>query len=75
MKPRVYIWNAFNIEVICTSVLVMLVLVTKTARLAPSKSGFLALIGVVFTILGLTQVGGYSGACFNPAVALAQTFY
>ena len=53
----------------------MLVLCTKTSRLAPSKSGFLALIGVVFTILGLTQTAGYSGACFNPAVAIAQVTY
>ena len=30
---------------------------------------------MVFTILGLTQTAGYSGACFNPAVAIAQIFY
>jgi glycerol uptake facilitator-like aquaporin len=42
------------IEMICTFMLVMIVLVTKTARLSPTKEGLLGAVGVVFVLLALT---------------------
>jgi len=74
-KPGITQANVFVIETITTFVLVVVVLVTKTARLSPTKEGLLGALGVVLTLLALTQVGHFSGGCFNPAVAIAQTFY
>jgi hypothetical protein len=73
--PGLTVANVFIIETICTFMLVIVVLVTKTARLSPTKEGLLGALGVVFVLLALTQVGHFSGGCFNPALGIAQTFY
>jgi hypothetical protein len=51
---------------------VMVILVVKTARLSPTKQGLLAVLGVVWNLMALTQTAGASGACLNPAVGFAQ---
>lgn len=63
--------NAFMIEMICTFVLVMTVLITKTARLSPTKEGLLGALGISFLLLSLSQVGHFSGGCLNPAIGIA----
>ena len=77
LKPKtgITVANAFVIEMICTFMLVITVLITKTARLSPTKEGLLGALGVVLLLLAITQVGHFSGGCFNPAVGIAQTFY
>lgn len=71
IQPRLSVPRAFCLEVICTAIFVMIILVVKTARVAPTKQGFLGCLGVVFNLLALTQTSAKSGACFNPAVGLA----
>ena len=54
MVPRTEtIWGSFLIEVICTFVLLMLVMITKNSRLIATSDGFISTLGVVFVILGL----------------------
>jgi len=58
LKPKtgITVWNAFTIEAICTFMLVFIVLITKTARLAPSKEGILAIMGTAFVLFALIMV-------------------
>ena len=72
LRPKVGVQQAFNIEVICTFMFVMVILVVKTARFSPTKQGLLAVLGVVWNLMALTQTAGASGACLNPAVGFAQ---
>lgn len=55
--------------------LVFIVIITKIPRLAPSKEGILAVMGIAFILFALIMCAQYSGACLNPAVGLAQSFY
>ena len=52
-KPGVTVANAFMIEMICTFMLVMIVLVTKSARLSPTKEGLLGALASAFTLLAM----------------------
>lgn len=53
-KPGITVANAFMIEMICTFMLVMTVLINKTARLSPTKEGLLGALGVMLLLLSLT---------------------
>lgn len=70
-KPGITVANAYMIEMICTFMLVMSVLISKTARLSPTKEGLLGALGVMLLLLSITQVGHFSGSCFNPALGIA----
>lgn len=52
--PGLTVGNVFMIEMVCTFMLVMIALVTKSARLSPTKEGLLGALGVVFVLLALT---------------------
>jgi glycerol uptake facilitator-like aquaporin len=54
----------------------MINLLVKTGKTSPSNDGFLSCLAVAFTLLAMICVaGGKTGACLNPAVAIAQTVY
>ena len=74
--PYVTVWNAFQIEMICTFVFVMCNLIVKTKKTSPTDQGFLGCFAVAITLLAMICVSGSkTGACLNPAVGLAQTVY
>ena len=74
--PYVTIWNAFQIETICTFMFVLCNLIVKTQRTSPSDEGFFGCIAISTTLLAMICVSGSkTGGCLNPAVGLAQTLY
>ena len=68
--------NIFQVETICTFVFVMINLLVKTRKTMPTNDGFLGCLAAAFTLLAMICVAAdKSGACFNPAVGIAQTCY
>ena len=64
------------IEMVCTFVFVMINLIFKIGKTSPTKESFLSCLAVALTLLAMICVSGSkTGACLNPAVALAQTMY
>ena len=52
----------------------MINLLVKTGKTSPTNDGFLSCLAVAFTLLAMICVAGAkTGACLNPAVAIAQT--
>lgn len=75
-QPGVTMSNAYQIETICTFMFVMINLLVKTGKTSPTNDGFLSCLAVAFTLLAMICVAGSkSGACLNPAVAIAQTIF
>ena len=75
-QPGVALHNAFQIEMICTFIFVMINLLVKTGKTSPTNDGFLSCLAVAFTLLAMICVAGSkTGACLNPAVGIAQTIY
>ena len=74
--PDVSKLNIFMIEMVCSLVFVMINLVFKIGKTSPTNERFLACFAVALTLLAMICVSGpKTGACLNPAVALAQTMY
>jgi len=74
--PNVSQVNTYMIEMVCTFVFVMINLVFKIGKTSPTKESFLSCLAVALTLLAMICVSGSkTGACLNPAVALAQTMY
>ncbi len=75
-EPIVTVANAFQIEMICTFVFVMINLIVKTGKTSPTNDGFLSCLAVAFTLLAMICIAGSkSGGCLNPAVGIAQTLF
>ena len=54
----------------------MINLLVKTGKTSPTNDGFLSCLAVAFTLLAMICVAGSkTGACLNPAVAIAQTIF
>ena len=69
---QVSIFDAFQIEVMCTCIFVMVCLLVKTGKTKPTKQGLLSALAVASVLLGLIIImGNKSGAALNPAVGLA----
>ena len=70
-------WSTtFLIEAICTFLFVMVNLVVKYDPASPTNDGYLKCLGVAIGLFAMISLsGGYTGACLNPAVALAQVAY
>ena len=61
---------------VCTFIFVMINLLVKTGKTSPTNDGFLSCLAVAFTLLAMICVAGSkTGACLNPAVAIAQTIF
>ena len=74
--PGVSDWDALQIEIVCSTVFVMMCLLNKTAKTKPTKQGLLGAFSVSTTLLAmLTLSGGRSGGCLNPAVGLSMTLF
>lgn len=68
--------NTFMIEMICTFMFVLINLIVKTGKTSPTADGFLSCLAVALTLLAMIALAGHrSGACFNPAVGIAQTIF
>jgi glycerol uptake facilitator-like aquaporin len=64
------------IEVVTTFNFVLINLLVKNGKTSPSSDGFLSGLAVSFTLLAMICISaGKSGACMNPAVAIAQTIF
>jgi glycerol uptake facilitator-like aquaporin len=75
-EPNVSQFNCFIIEVITTFTFVLINLLVKNGKTSPSSDGFLSGLAVSFTLLAMICISaGKSGACINPAVAIAQTIF
>lgn len=75
-EPYVTVGNAFQIEMICTFVFVMINLIVKTGKTSPTNDGFLSCLAVAFTLLAMICIAGSkTGGCLNPAVGIAQTLF
>jgi len=75
-NPNSSLLNVFVIEVICTALFVMMNLLVKTRKTAPTSDGFLGPMAVALALLITICVSAdKSGACLNPAVGLAQSVY
>lgn len=75
-QPNVTYMNAFMIEMICTFIFVMINLLFKIGKTSPSSDCFLSCLAVALTLLAMICVSGAkTGACLNPAVAVAQTVF
>jgi aquaporin Z len=75
-QPGVALHNAFQIEMICTFIFVMINLLVKTGKTSPTNDGFLSCLAVAFTLLAMICVAASkTGACLNPAVGIAQTIF
>lgn len=71
--PNATIYDAFQCEMICTSIFVLICLLNKTGKTKPTKQGLLSAVAVSFTLLAMLAVtGNVSGGCLNPAVGLAM---
>ena len=54
----------------------MINLLVKTLKTSPTNDGFLSCLAVAFTLLAMICCSAsVSGACLNPAVAIAQTIF
>ena len=74
--PYARVGNAFAVEMICTFIFVMINLLVKTLKTSPTNDGFLSCLAVAFTLLAMICCSAsVSGACLNPAVAIAQTIF
>jgi glycerol uptake facilitator-like aquaporin len=52
----------------------MINLIVKDGKTSPTNDGFLSCLAVAFTLLAMISISGEkTGACLNPAVAIAQT--
>jgi glycerol uptake facilitator-like aquaporin len=75
-KPLVSGWGGFQIEVICTFIFVLVILIMKTQKTAPTSDGFLACGSICLTLGAMCLVAGpHTGGGINPAVGLAQTLW
>lgn len=71
-EPTVTRANTFMIETVCTFIFVMVNLIVKTGKTQPTKDGMLSCFAVGWTLLAMICVAGpKTGACLNPAVAIA----
>jgi aquaporin Z len=74
--PNVTLANTFVIELVCTFIFVMINLIVKTGKTSPTNDGFLSCLAVSLTLLAMICIAASkSGACLNPAVGIAQTFW
>lgn len=74
--PYVRTGNAFQIEMICTFIFVMINLIVKTGKTSPTNDGFLACFAVALTLLAMICIAASkTGACLNPAVGIAQIIW
>ena len=75
-KSTVSIYDAFQIEGMCTFVFVEICLLVKTGKTKPTKQGFLSCLAVSCTLLAMINIAAdKTGAALNPAVGLAQTCF
>lgn len=75
-EPNVSQFNCFIIEIITTFTFVLINLLVKNGKTSPSSDGFLSGLAVSFALLAMICISGKkSGACLNPAVAIAQTVF
>eukprot|EP00352_Strombidinopsis_acuminata_P005063 CAMPEP_0176355690 /NCGR_PEP_ID=MMETSP0126-20121128/13470_1 /TAXON_ID=141414 ORGANISM="Strombidinopsis acuminatum, Strain SPMC142" /NCGR_SAMPLE_ID=MMETSP0126 /ASSEMBLY_ACC=CAM_ASM_000229 /LENGTH=175 /DNA_ID=CAMNT_0017708439 /DNA_START=156 /DNA_END=683 /DNA_ORIENTATION=- len=69
-------WQSFAVEATCTFVFVMVNLIVKYKPQSPSEDSFLNCLGIALGLGSMIRLSGpYSGACLNPAVAIAQLVY
>lgn len=62
-------------QAICTMIFVSVILILKGERTAPTKDLIHVGLTVALTLWGLITLDYHTGACFNPAVAISQTFF
>jgi len=64
--------SAFFFQLFCTFIFVFLIMAIKGTHTTPSQDGVLKPLAVSLTLLAMIQIAAkQSGACYNPAVALA----
>lgn len=56
-------------------IFVSVILILKGERTAPTKDLIHVGLTVALTLWGLITLDYHTGACFNPAVAIGQTFF
>jgi len=67
---------AFASEVACTFFFILIILMVKHPKLAPSKEGYLCCWTVGITLIScICLCASHSGAALNPAVGLAVNIY
>jgi len=62
-------------QILCTFVFVAVILMLKGDKTSPTNDGIHKAGTVAATLWALITLDYHSGACFNPAVALGQTFF
>lgn len=68
-------FQAFWSQAFCTWIFVTVILMLKGPKTGPSKDGINVAIAVGLTLWALITVNSHMGACYNPAVALANTYF
>ena len=68
-------FQAFWSQSLCTFIFVLVILMLKGSRTQLTKDGVHVALTVSLTLWALITLDYHTGACFNPAVALGQTFF
>jgi len=68
-------FQAFWSQALCTFIFVSVILILKGHRTGPTRDGIHVALTVALVLWGLITLDYHTGACFNPAVALGQTFF
>ena len=68
-------FQAFWSQALCTFIFVSVILILKGHRTGPTRDGIHVALTVALVLWGLITLNYHTGACFNPAVALGQTFF
>ena len=67
--------TTFYSQVVCTFIFVLFILNVKGRKTAPTEFGVYGALGVILVLWGLCQVDHFTGASFNPALAVGLTAF
>lgn len=68
-------FSTFYMEVICTFVFVLYILHATGKRTASEQPSSITVATICLVLFALCKVDGFTGASFNPALAIGSTFF
>ena len=68
-------FQIFWSQSLCTLVFVSVILILKSDRTSPTKDGIHGALTTALVLWALMTLNYHTGACFNPAVAIGQTYF
>ena len=68
-------FQTFFSQALCTFIFVLVILMLKGKKTGHTKDAILLAFSVAVTLWALIKLDYHTGACFNPAVAIGQTYF